>query len=74
MPNGDSLDLVGAAEIAVLLRVSRQRVTQLTNTPGFPPPALRLKMGTLWRGSDVRAWAALNRPPRGTQPGGARSA
>lgn len=64
MPSRDPLDLLGAAEIAALLGVSRQRVTQLTNTPGFPTPALRLKMGTLWHGQDIRDWAAVNRPPR----------
>ena len=66
MPNEDPPDLLGAAEIAALLGVSRQRVTQLTHAPGFPPPVLRLKMGALWDGRAVRDWAAENRPPRGT--------
>lgn len=64
MPSRDPLDLVGAAEIAALLGVSRQRVTQLTHAPGFPPPVLRLKMGALWHAQDIRAWAAEHRPPR----------
>jgi len=66
VPSRDDLDLVGAAEIAALLGVSRQRVTQLTNTPGFPTPVLRLKMGTLWHGHEIRVWAVDNRPPRDT--------
>lgn len=64
MPSRDPLDLLGAAEIAALLRVSRQRVTQLTHTDGFPDPVLRLRMGALWHAQDVRDWAARNRPAR----------
>lgn len=57
-------DLVGAAELQDLLGgVSRQRVTQLTNHPKFPAPALRLRMGTLWWADEVRQWAAEHRPP-----------
>ena len=65
MPSRDPLDLLGAAEIAALLGVSRQRVTQLTHTPGFPEPALRLKMGTLWHAQDIRDWTAETRPAHG---------
>ena len=63
MPSEEPPDLVGAAEIGALLGVSRQRITQLTHTPGFPTPALRLKMGTLWHTQDIRDWATKNRPP-----------
>ena len=66
MPSEDPPDLLGAAEIAALLGVSRQRVTQLTHSPGFPDPVLRLKMGALWAGQAVRDWAAQHRPPRDT--------
>jgi prophage regulatory protein len=59
---GPFLDVMGAAEIGTLLGVSRQRVQQLVKTPGFPQPATVLGMGKLWRGEDVRAWAAQNRP------------
>ena len=48
--------LVGAAEVAELLGVSRQRVTQLTSRPDFPQPAAVLAMGKVWLLDDVRAW------------------
>lgn len=49
--------LMGPAEIARLLGVSRQRVTQLTDQPDFPKPTVSLAMGKVWLSSDVRAWA-----------------
>lgn len=54
--------VVGAAEIADLLHVSRQRVSQLTadkarQANGFPEPWLRLAMGKVWLLSDVQSWA-----------------
>lgn len=59
------LDLMGAAEIGRLLGVSRQRVQQLVNTDGFPPPVAVLDMGKVWLADDIRAWAA-ERPRRDT--------
>jgi prophage regulatory protein len=56
-----SADLMGAAEIGRLLGVSRQRVQQLVNTDGFPPPLATLDMGKVWDGQQVRRWAAENR-------------
>jgi len=55
-------EVVGAAEIADLLQVSRQRVSQLTADQaraanGFPEPWLRLAMGKVWLAQDVRDWA-----------------
>lgn len=50
-------ELVGATEIADLLGVTRQRVQQLANDPGFPEPVARLKMGNVWVLEDVIAWA-----------------
>ena len=56
-------DLVGAAEIALLLGgLSRQRVQQLVRTAGFPEPVARLDMGKVWWRDDVERWAAENRP------------
>ncbi len=57
-------ELVAAAEIADMLGVSRQRVSQLTGDDapfGFPEPWVRLRMGKVWLASDVRAWAAARR-------------
>jgi hypothetical protein len=52
------IEVVGAAEIAELLGgLSRQRVSQLTAAPDFPEPLQRLRMGNVWRYSDVVKWA-----------------
>ena len=49
--------LLGAHEIADLLNVSRQRVTQLTARPGFPKPVVELHAGLIWRKDEVIEWA-----------------
>ncbi len=46
-----------------MLSVSRQRVRQLQNSPGFPAPALRLKMGANWWADEIRKWAAERGKP-----------
>lgn len=48
--------LMGSAEIAELLGVSRQRVQQLIAKPDFPAPVADLAMGKVWRAEDVHAW------------------
>jgi predicted DNA-binding transcriptional regulator AlpA len=53
----DMHHLVGPREIAEMLGVSRQRVTQLTEQPGFPKPEVNLAMGKVWRTEDVIEWA-----------------
>lgn len=50
--------LMGAAEIAELLGVSRQRVQQLVVRSDFPAPAHTFAMGKVWRREDVEAWDA----------------
>lgn len=50
-------DLVGVTEIAVMLKVSTQRVSQLSATPGFPSPVAELAAGRVWRRTDVEQWA-----------------
>jgi predicted DNA-binding transcriptional regulator AlpA len=49
--------LAGAAEIAAMLGVSRQRVQQLIKQPGFPKPYDVLAMGKVWKRAAVEAWA-----------------
>jgi prophage regulatory protein len=50
-------DVVGAAEIAALLGVSRQRVDAIARTdPSFPKPKT-LQTGRIWRRADVERWA-----------------
>jgi hypothetical protein len=50
---------VGAAEIAELLGVSRQRVDQLTRRSDFPLPAAELASGRIWVRVVVERWAML---------------
>lgn len=49
--------LAGTHEIAVLLGVSRQRVLQLAQSPGFPAPVAKLKVGNVWVKGDIERWA-----------------
>jgi predicted DNA-binding transcriptional regulator AlpA len=49
-------NLVGVAEIADLLGVSRQRVDQLAERDDFPNPAAVLAAGRIWKRADIEAW------------------
>lgn len=50
-------ELMGAAEVAELLGVTRQRVNQLaTDAPDFPEPIAVLQAGRIWRSKDIEAW------------------
>lgn len=51
--------LVGPQEIAHMLGVSRQRVTQFTTDPkyNFPAPTVILAAGKVWHTEEVEAWA-----------------
>lgn len=55
-------EVMGAAEIGLLLGVSRQRVQQIIGRADFPAPATELAMGKIWLAKDVRAWIAEHRP------------
>ena len=55
--------LMGTAEIAALLGVSRQRVLQLAAHEGFPAPVAVLSMGKVWDARDIRAWARARAKP-----------
>ena len=50
-------NLVGVAEIAVMLGVSRQRISQLADAEGFPEPLASLAAGPVWERSAIEAWA-----------------
>jgi predicted DNA-binding transcriptional regulator AlpA len=54
--------LMGAAEIADRLGVSRQRVQQLITRADWPAPFATLEMGRVWRAEDVEAWIREHRP------------
>lgn len=62
-------DLVGVAELAKILKVSRQRASELARSPDFPKPIANLAAGPVWKksaiGRHIRSW--LRRPgrPRG---------
>lgn len=49
--------LVAAHEIAQMLGVSRQRVSQLATSEGFPTPAANLTVGRIWLREDIEDWA-----------------
>lgn len=61
--------LVGVAEIAAMLGVSRQRVNQLVHSTDFPEPEAELSAGRIWARDAVEAWATSH-PPRVTAPAG----
>jgi len=62
-------DLVGVAELADILRVSKQRVSELAATSPFPRPLATLRAGPVWErgsiGHFVETWRRTpGRPPR----------
>lgn len=50
------MKLVGVAEIAELVGVTRQRANQLCDHPRFPRPVARLAMGRVWNLDEVEEW------------------
>ncbi len=50
-------ELVGVAEIAEMIGVSKQRVHQLASREDFPRPVASLIAGTIWRRDDIVDWA-----------------
>lgn len=54
--------LMGAAEIAVRLKIGRARTYQLVARRDFPPPYQKLSMGQVWLADDVEAWIKEKRP------------
>lgn len=61
--------VVAAAEVAAMLGLSRQRVTQLTAKADFPRPLTTLTVGKVWSYDEVRDWAErTGRPVRPISP------
>ena len=55
--SSDMHHLVGAAEIADMLGITRQRVNQLVRRdPTFPKPEAELIAGRVWKRTNVEAW------------------
>lgn len=50
--------LVGVAETADILGVTKQRVVQLAATKGFPAPIVRLRAGPVWATDDICQWGS----------------
>lgn len=48
--------LVGAYEVAQILGVSRQRVTQLAARDDFPAPVAILAAGKIWDTEEIEEW------------------
>ena len=57
------LDVMGVAEIARRIGVSRSRASQIVRERGFPEPAARLIGIVIWETKDVEAWITTHRPP-----------
>jgi len=49
--------LMGIAEIAELLGVSRTRIHQLRSEGALPQPCETLAMGPVWLREDIERWA-----------------
>lgn len=57
--------LVGVAEVAQLLGVTRQRVNRIVLTHAdFPAPEAELSAGRVWKRADIEAWARRYRKSR----------
>ncbi|TMK38172.1 MAG: helix-turn-helix domain-containing protein [Actinobacteria bacterium] len=64
-------ELLGTAEAARLLGVSRQRVNQMiVEVPDFPAAEAHLSAGRVWRAALVKEWmeAHPDRSRRGRKP------
>jgi len=57
-------NLMGLAEVAGFLGVSRARADQLARQVGFPSPVATLQAGRIWKSEDVERWARKAGRPR----------
>jgi hypothetical protein len=61
-------ELVGIAEVAAMLAVSRQRASELASQRNFPTPVVKLAAGPIWTAPMIRAfvesWARRPGRPR----------
>lgn len=53
----ENSEFVGVAEVASMLKISRQRVTTLSKRADFPAPLQRLQSGPVWRRGDLSTFA-----------------
>ncbi|MDN5855159.1 MAG: hypothetical protein L0K86_20380 [Actinomycetia bacterium] len=52
-------EMVSAPEVGEMLGVTRQRVSQLQHTTGFPEPLYRLRTGPIWDAKAIGAFARV---------------
>jgi len=64
----ERLQVVGLAEVAELLDVSKRTATRYTARPDFPEPAAELAMGPIWLRADVERWSSRSPVRRGRPP------
>lgn len=62
------LDVVGLAEVAELLAVSKRTATRYAARTDFPRPAAKLAMGPVWFKADVEEWMRAASVRRGRPP------
>lgn len=62
LPMPKKLDLVGVAEVALLLGTSRAQISRWALRDDFPDPVARLRMGPIWMKDDVVRWAKQRKP------------
>ncbi len=60
--NLPSETVLGSADVAALLGVTRQRVSQLKNDPTFPRAGMHYGRIGFWHRAGIRCWAAAHRP------------
>ena len=65
-------DLLGVAELAERLGVSRQRAWTVTGRPDFPEPVAQLKATPVWSAGSVRRFLEAWPRKAGRPPAGAR--
>jgi predicted DNA-binding transcriptional regulator AlpA len=70
-PNDETSErsLVGLAEVAQILGVTKRTATSYAQRPDFPEPLKRLAATPVWLSEDVAAWAEQTLPlTRGRPP------
>jgi predicted DNA-binding transcriptional regulator AlpA len=60
--------LVGLAEVAELVGISKRTASRYALRSDFPPPVARLRAGPIWLEDDVRTWAAPVPPVKRGRP------
>lgn len=62
------LRLLGLAEVAEVLGVSKRTATRYAARTDFPEPLAQLAMGPIWLADDVESWIGRTPVRRGRPP------